>query len=374
MFENPFKNKTVLVTGHTGFQGGWLSLWLNTLGAKVVGYSLEPPSEPNLFEAVELSKDLYHNIRGDVRDFEKLYKVFADHRPDMVFHLAAQSLVRPSYKSPALTYETNVMGTVNVLEAARQTKSVRVIVIVTSDKCYKNQEWIWGYRENDPMGGHDPYSSSKGCAELVTAAYENSFFPPEKYGADHEVGVATVRVGNVIGGGDWGEDRLIPDCVRSINQDKDIVIRYPKAIRPWQHVLEPLYGYLLLGAKLWKKAPRYIGAWNFGSTDGKLWTVEDIAKKICNVWGNVKCVIDPDPHPHEAHSLTIDSSKARIMLDWNPQFKVAEALEKTIDWYKVYYQGAGPNELKRYTAHQIEAYCLGTRDMGDRENDSSNVP
>ena len=358
MLINIFRDKKVLITGHTGFQGGWLSLWLNTLGAKVVGYSLEPPSEPNLFEVIGLSKDLCDNIHGDVRDFEKLYGVFADYRPDVVFHLAAQSLVRPSYKSPALTYETNVMGTVNVLEAARQTKSVRVIVNVTSDKCYKNQKWIWGYRENDPMGGHDPYSSSKGCAELVTAAYKNSFFPPEKYGTDHEVGIATVRVGNVIGGGDWGEDRLIPDCVRSINQDKDIVIRYPKAIRPWQHVLEPLYGYLLLCAKLWEKAPRYSGAWNFGSTDGKLWTVEAIAKKICNLWGNGKCVIDRDLHPHEAHSLTIDCSKARKMLDWNPQFKVTEAVEKTIDWYKVYYQGAGPNELKRYTAHQIEDYCL----------------
>jgi len=249
-FNNIYNGKRVLVTGHTGFKGGWLSLWLKELRAEVIGYSLDPPTSPSFFEAVDLKNKLIH-ITGDVRDEKHLLSVFKKYQPEFVFHLAAQPLVRLSYKDPKLTYETNIMGTVNVLESVRKTKSARVCIIVTTDKCYENKEWIYGYRETDPMGGYDPYSSSKGCAELVTAAYRSSFFNPKDYGKSHRVAPSSARAGNVIGGGDWAEDRLIPDCIRTLSQNKIINIRNPQATRPWQYILEPLSGYLLLGSKMY---------------------------------------------------------------------------------------------------------------------------
>lgn len=356
MFNGIYENKKILITGHTGFKGGWLSLWLSMLGAKVVGYSLGPPSEPNLSEVIGLQRGLVEDIHGDVRELEKLYEVFSECRPDIVFHLAAQPLVRLSYEEPALTYETNVIGTVNVLEAARKTESVRAIVNVTSDKCYENQEWIWGYRENDPMGGHDPYSSSKGCAELVTSAYMNSFFSPEKYGKDHQVGLASVRAGNVIGGGDWGEDRLVPDCVRALSKGKEIVIRYPGAIRPWQHVLEPLSGYLLVGAKLWADGPNYAGGWNFGPSDEEVWNVEEVVQECIRLWGHGSYRPDPKKHVHEAYWLKLDCSKARIDLQWEPRYTIKQALEKTVEWYKIFYEGSKGTDMRKFAEGQIESY------------------
>ena len=279
-----FEKKKILITGHTGFKGSWLTLWLTKLGAKVIGYSLEPPTKPSLFEILNLKEKIVHII-GDIKDEEKLKNIFKKYKPDIVFHLAAQSLVRFSYKEPKLTYETNVMGTLNVLEAVREAKSVKVVIIVTSDKCYENKEWVYGYRENDPLGGHDPYSSSKACAELVVEAYRNSFFNPKNYGKTHQVALATVRAGNVIGGGDWQVDRLIPDCVKALSKGKPIKIRNPNAIRPWQHVLEPLSGYLLLVQKMWKEPTKYCEAWNFGPYEKDIATVKEIVEKVINLWG-----------------------------------------------------------------------------------------
>ena len=296
------------------------------------------------------------HIHGDVRDYEHLLAVFKEHKPDIVFHLAAQPLVRLSYDAPHTTYETNVMGMVNLLEAVRQTKSVRVVVNITSDKCYENREWVWGYRENDSMGGHDPYSSSKGCAELVTSAYLRSFFSREDHENKHNVGLASVRAGNVIGGGDWGEDRLIPDCIRALSQGKEIVIRNPDAIRPWQHVLEPLSGYLLLGAKLWYDGGRYSGAWNFGPMDGEVWTVEDVVKATIRSWGKGSYRVESHGNPHEAHWLKLDCSKARIELDWKPWYSVKKALEKSIEWYRMFYKGSKAMDIMEFTEKQIEGY------------------
>jgi len=342
------------VTGHTGFKGSWLSIWLRKLGAHVIGYSIEPPSTPNNFEACDLESKTTH-IHGDIRDLEHLQAVFKKYKPDIVFHLAAQPIVRFSYTDPHTTYETNVMGTVNVLESMSQTNSVRVLVNITSDKCYENKEWVWGYRENDPMGGYDPYSSSKGCAELVTAAYRQSFFNPERY-EEHKVAISSVRAGNVIGGGDWGEDRLIPDCIRALSQGKEIVIRNPNAIRPWQHVLEPLSGYLLLGAKLWYDGPKYSGAWNFGPMDGEVWTVEEVVKETIRSWGEGSYRVESHGNPHEAHWLKLDCSKARIDLQWEPRYNVKQALEKTIAWYKMFYQGSKATDMLEFTEKQIEIY------------------
>ncbi len=355
MFKSTYRGKKVLLTGHTGFKGAWLSLWLTMLEAEVIGYSLDPPSEPNLFQAIGLEKDLTH-IRGDIRDPKHIQEVFAEHEPDIVFHLAAQPLVRYSYNEPRLTYETNVMGTVNVLETVRQTQSVRMVVNITSDKCYENREWVWGYREHDPMGGRDPYSSSKGCAELVTSAYLHSFFSPEDYDKTHHVAMASVRAGNVIGGGDWGTDRLIPDCVRAVSQGKDILIRYPNAIRPWQHVLEPLSGYLLLGAKLCEHGPKFSGGWNFGPMDGEVLSVEDIVKQVCQLWGKGKYTIENRNQPYEAHSLKLDCSKARIKLGWRPKYSVRQALQHTVEWYRKFYEGDSQRQIKEFTLEQIEKY------------------
>ncbi|MGP8321441.1 MAG: CDP-glucose 4,6-dehydratase [Methanosarcinaceae archaeon] len=350
--QGAYKGKRILITGHTGFKGSWLSLWLKELGADVIGYALEPPTKPNLFEALSLDEKITHII-GDVRDEERLFSVFEKYQPEFVFHLAAQPLVRLSYKEPKLTYETNVMGTVNVLEAVRKTKKVRVCIIVTSDKCYENREWVYGYRETDPVGGYDPYSSSKGCAELVTAAYRMSFFNPDDYGEKHNVALSSVRAGNVIGGGDWGEDRIISDCIRSLSQNKAIVIRNPQATRPWQYVLEPLSGYLLLGALMYGDGVKYSSAWNFGPNDESIITVGELVKLVIKYWSSGSCVTDALNHPHEASLLKLDASKAKVMLGWKPIYGVYEAVEKTINWYKNFYNGIRKEELYEITVKEI---------------------
>jgi len=352
---NIYKDKKILITGHTGFKGSWLSLWLTELGANVVGYALEPPANPNLFESINL-KDKITHIVGDVRDEEHLISVFEKYCPELVFHLAAQPLVRFSYKEPKLTYETNVMGTINILETVRKTKSVKVCVIITTDKCYENKEWVYGYRETDPLGGYDPYSSSKGCAELVTAAYRQTFFNSKDFNITHNVALSSVRAGNIMGGGDWGEDRIIPDCVRALSKGEPVVIRNPAAIRPWQYVLEPLSGYLLLGALMYKYGTKYSDAWNFGPNDESIITVEELTKLVIKYWNSGSYTIDTSTHPHEAGSLKLDISKARAFLGWEPVYNIQEAIEKTIGWYKKSYNGMKPEELFEFTIKEIEKY------------------
>jgi CDP-glucose 4,6-dehydratase len=310
--------KVVLLTGHTGFKGSWLSLWLQSMGARVIGYALTPPTNPSLFVAASVAEGMT-SIESDIRDFAALSTVFAKYQPEIVIHMAAQALVRYSYANPIETYSTNVMGTVHLLEAARLTNSVRAIVNVTSDKCYENHEWVWGYRENEPMGGYDPYSNSKGCAELVTAAYRSSYFNPSKF-PEHSVALASARAGNVIGGGDWAKDRLIPDIMRAITQDKPVNIRNPHAIRPWQHVLEPLSGYLLLAQKLYEEGEAFCEGWNFGPDDEDAKPVSWIVDFLTKAWGeNASWKLDDVDHPHEAHYLKLDCSKVKARLDWHPR-------------------------------------------------------
>ena len=356
LIKDVYNGTKVLVTGHTGFKGAWLSLWLRRLGANVVGYSLDPPSTPNLFDAISLSKKITH-IYGDICDIDRLINTFREHKPQFVFHLAAQALVRQSFAEPHRTYETNVMGTVNVLEAVRGTDSVRVVINVTSDKCYENKEWIWGYRETDPMGGKDPYSSSKGCAELVTSAYLHSFFDPAKYGANHKIALGSVRAGNVIGGGDWGKDRLIPDCIRALSAGEKIVIRYPEAIRPWQYVLEPLRGYLFLGSKLWTQGAKFIGGWNFGPINNQYLTVAEIAEMIIKLWGGAEdYYLDSREQPSEVQMLRLDCSKARFELGHSPALKVSQALEATVNWYKKFYKNTSSRELEQFSLEMLSKY------------------
>lgn len=355
MAVNPvfWKGKRVLLTGHTGFKGSWLSLWLQSMDARVTGYALLPPTKPSLFEVADVGKGMT-SIIGDIRDLEHLRAVFAEHRPEVVFHLAAQALVRHSYLEPVATYSTNVMGTVNLLEAVRDTDSVKAVVNVTSDKCYENREWVWGYRENEAMGGHDPYSSSKGCAELVTAAYRNSFFPPEKY-KKHGVALASVRAGNVIGGGDWADDRLISDILRAISQGKPVNIRSPHAVRPWQHVLEPLSGYLLLAKNLYEEGVVCAEGWNFGPNDEDAKNVQWIVEKLTRSWGEgASWVLEGGDHPHEAHCLQLDCSKAKARLGWQPRWHLAEALAAIIDWHRAYLKG---KDMRDRTLRQIDTYC-----------------
>lgn len=350
-----YKNKKVLITGHTGFKGSWLSLWLLELGANVIGYSLEPPTEPNLFDSIKLKNKITH-ILGEVRDENHLFTVFEKYKPEFVFHLAAQPLVRLSYTEPKLTYETNIMGTINVLEAVRKTKSVKVCIIITTDKCYENKEWIYGYREIDSMGGYDPYSSSKACAELVVSAYRNSFFNPKDYGKIHNIALSSVRAGNIIGGGDWGKDRLIPDCVKTLSQSNIINIRSPQATRPWQYVLEPLSGYLLLGSKMYKNEKRYSSAWNFGPNDNDIITVEEIVKLVIQNWGNGGYKVDTSSQPHEAGLLKLDTSKVRTFLGWKPVYNIYETIKRTINWYKYFYNGVEKEKLYKITVKEIWDY------------------
>jgi len=337
--------KRVLVTGHTGFKGCWLALWLASMGARVSGYALAAPSTPSLWDLVQAKSGIASTI-ADIRDLGALAKATAAAQPEIVFHLAAQSLVRPSYDDPVGTYATNVLGTVHVMEAARRAGSVRALVNVTSDKCYENLETGQAYREGDPMGGRDPYSSSKGCAELVTSAYRLSFF--------QGAGIASARAGNVIGGGDWALDRIVPDTVRAIAAGKPVRVRNPRAVRPWQHVLEPLAGYLALAERLYEKPAGFAEAWNFGPDEAEAVPVETVATTVTRLWGPPAAwKADAGEHPHEAHFLRLDSSKARARLDWRPRLKLPLALEWTVDWYRRQAQGADARQL---TLGQIERY------------------
>lgn len=348
-----WRGKRVLLTGHTGFKGGWLSLWLQEMGAEVTGLALPAPTTPSLFEVARVGERMT-SVLGDIRDLELVSAVFATCRPEIVFHLAAQPLVRYSYGAPVETYATNVMGTVHVLEAARQTAGVRAIVNITSDKCYENREWPWGYRENDPMGGYDPYSNSKGCAELVAAAYRNSYFNPAEH-ARHGVALATARAGNVIGGGDWAADRLIPDLLRAIEAGHPVNIRSPHAIRPWQHVLEPLHGYLTLAEKLHDEGSAYAEGWNFGPSDDDAKPVQWIVEHLTRAWGEgAAWQLDTQPQPHEAHYLKLDCSKARMQLGWQPRWNLARALHSIIDWHKAMRQHA---DMRAICLSQIAEYA-----------------
>jgi CDP-glucose 4,6-dehydratase len=347
-----WKGKRVFLTGHTGFKGSWLSIWLNLLGANVTGYALEPPTNPSLFEKANVADLVNHNI-GNIRDLDNLKKVMVTANPDIVIHMAAQPLVRESYQDPVGTYQTNVMGTVHVLESVRFCDNVRAVVNVTTDKCYENKEWVWGYRENEPMGGYDPYSNSKGCSELVTSAYRNSFFNPEKYGIEHHVALASARAGNVIGGGDWAKDRLIPDIIRAFKKKGPVLIRSPYAIRPWQHVLEPLSGYLMLAERLYEKnGNSFAEAWNFGPDEGDTEPVEWIVGRMCFLWGDgVGFKIDTGQHPHEAQYLKLDTSKARQLLGWRTLWKLAKALKLIVNWEK-----EEKNSFRNRTLEQIHEF------------------
>jgi CDP-glucose 4,6-dehydratase len=342
-----FKNKKILIIGDTGFKGSWLALWLNSLGAKVYGYALPAETENAHFNLLKLDNEIGH-IDGNILDNEKLNKVFQDVLPEIVFHLAAQSLVRLSYDEPKLTFDTNVTGSVNILEAVRTTSSVKSLIYVTSDKCYKNKEWIWGYRENDELGGHDPYSASKAAAEIVFSSYLDSFFSK-----DENVGIASVRAGNVIGGGDWAIDRIIPDCIRSIMDGKELEIRNPKATRPWQHVLEPLSGYMLLAQRLYEHPIQFSGSWNFGPTVESIKMVEELTDKAFKIFGKGSILIkELDLNKHEAGLLHLNCDKSNYQLGWNPVWNFDHALKATIEWYKNYLSGASPKELSLNNIYQ----------------------
>jgi len=347
-----WSGKRVFLTGHTGFKGSWLSLWLQHLGAELTGFSLEAPTTPSLFELVKVARCM-QSITGDIRDIESLKSSLKAARPEIVIHMAAQSLVRQSYQSPIETYSTNVMGTVHLLEAVRQTDTVRAVVNVTSDKCYENREWAWGYRENEQMGGYDPYSNSKGCAELVSAAYRSSFFNPNDYDR-HGVALATARAGNVIGGGDWAKDRLIPDILSAFGSGKKVKIRNPDAVRPWQHVLEPLSGYLALAESLAEKGPAFATGWNFGPNDEDAKSVGWIVKQMAARWGGeTGYTIDQGEHAHEANYLKLDISKARTQLNWRPALRLNDALDMIVDWAKAQHSGA---DISALTEQQISFY------------------
>ena len=353
MLDRGFWNKKkVFLTGHTGFKGGWLATWLVEMGAQVAGYALKPDTEPSFFALSGLDERM-HSIIGDVREKENVRRAMQAHQPEIVFHLAAQSLVRRSYREPVDTIATNVMGTVHILEAVRRTQSVRAAVIVTSDKCYENRDQLQGYREDEPMGGHDPYSSSKGCAELVTAAYRRSFLES----ADPRVGVATVRAGNVIGGGDWAEDRLVPDAIRALQHGKSLVVRNPGAVRPWQHVLEPLAGYLMLAERLSHESGKWAGAWNFGPRDEDAVAVSALAEQIIRLWGEGAWQAAPEHDaPHEARYLKLDCSKARKLLGWRPRLTLEEAVDMTVAWYRLALSSRLDQGMHEMTGEQIRSY------------------
>ncbi len=358
-----WKNKSVLITGHTGFKGAWLSLWLHSLGARVSGYATLPPTDPSLFELASVASCMESNI-GDVRNLASLNTTMKSTQPEIVFHMAAQSLVRPSYEDPIETFSTNIMGSVNLLEAVRHTDTVKAVVVVTSDKCYENREWLWGYRENEAMGGHDPYSCSKGCAELVTASYRRSFFSPKNDPDSHSPAIASARAGNVIGGGDWALDRLVPDIVRSLLKSQPAIIRNPMATRPWQHVLEPLSGYMTLAESLCQDRHRAAEAWNFGPSEENVRPVGEVSDRIIKRWGEGgKWEKDPSVNPHETHLLKLDSSKARCRLRWKPMLDFEETLDWTVEWYKGLKAGKQGRDL---TLRDIERYQsrLKQRDQG----------
>ncbi|MDH6061629.1 CDP-glucose 4,6-dehydratase [Chrysosporum bergii ANA360D] len=352
MKSNFWDRKKVFVTGHTGFKGSWLCLWLQMLGADVCGYALSPGTSVNLFELAHVA-DGMTSVLGDIRDLNFLQQVMQSYQPDIVIHMAAQALVRESYYNPVDTYAVNVMGTVNLLEAVRNVPSVRAVVSVTSDKCYENREWVWGYRETDPMGGYDPYSSSKGCAELVTTAYRQSFFNSDDY-REHGVAIASVRAGNVIGGGDWAKDRLVPDILNAWLSGKEVVIRNPQAVRPWQYVLEPLNGYLMLAEKLVTQGSLYAGGWNFGPNESGVKTVAWVVEQLQKFWGeDAGWIQDGGIQPHEASLLTLDCSKARNYINWQPQLDLATALAWIVDWTKAWEQGC---DMQQKTIDQIQQF------------------
>ncbi len=346
MLRDFYKNKKVLVTGHTGFKGAWLSLWLHNMGAEVCGYSLAPNTSPALFEELNLAEDI-SGIIGDIRDSEKLAKAFADFKPDIVFHLAAQPLVRLSYFDPLNTYETNVIGSLKVLEAARKTPSVRAFVNVTTDKCYENKEVKRAYVEEDAMGGYDMYSSSKGCVEIMSSSYRRSFL-------DNGYAMATARAGNVIGGGDWAPDRLIPDCIRSFFKGEPVVLRYPNAVRPWEHVLEPLSGYLMLAEKLWQNGKDFAEGFNFGPGEESFVTVEEIVQKIIAAFGCGELIINQQDNLHEAGLLMLNVDKAKKRLGWEPTLNIDETVAWTLEWYRHFYNK--DTDIKDFSVQQIKEY------------------
>jgi CDP-glucose 4,6-dehydratase len=360
-----WKNRTVFLTGHTGFKGSWLSLWLNALGARITGYALDPPTQPNLFEQADIMR-MTRSIHGDIRDFRRLKAALAECRPDVVIHMAAQSAVGRGYEDPIETYSSNVMGTVHLFEALRQLRQPCVVVNVTSDKCYENREWIWGYRENEPMGGRDPYSNSKSCAELITSAYRESFFP-ENSVASHGIALASARAGNAIGGGDWTPNQLIPDLVRAFLAGRPCFIRNPFAIRPWQFVLEPLRGYLMLAERLSDSPSRFACGWNFGPGEADAQPVSSIADELARLWGTGACwAQDSAVHPHEAHLLKLDASKAKAFLNWRPVLPLKQALSWIVEWYQAL--DAGEN-LPALTRKQIESYeALAEEECGRTPN------
>lgn len=337
IFNGFYQGKRVLVTGHTGFKGSWLCIWLHELGAEVIGVSLDPATERDNYVLSGIGGKISADIRTDIRDGERMKEIFHRYKPEIVFHLAAQPLVRLSYECPVDTYQTNVMGTINVMEALRATDSVRVGVMITTDKCYENKEQIWGYRENEPMGGYDPYSSSKGAAEIAIASWRRSFFNPDDYGRKHHVSLASVRAGNVIGGGDWAKDRIIPDCIRALETGQPIEIRSPKSIRPWQHVLEPLSGYMLLAQKMWSEPTAYCEGWNFGPRTESISNVWEIAQEVVRDYGrgDMKDVSNPNAL-HEANLLMLDISKAKFRLGWEPRMNINQCIGLVVDWYKRY--------------------------------------
>jgi CDP-glucose 4,6-dehydratase len=342
-----WRTKRVLITGHTGFKGSWLSLWLQSMGATLRGLSLPPPTEPALFNVARVADGMNHLI-ADIRDYAAVKSAMDDFKPEVVFHMAAQPLVRLSYQQPIETYATNVMGTVHVLEAARRAGSVRAIVNITTDKCYENREWVWGYREDEPMGGRDPYSNSKGCSELVSSAYRKSFLK------DAGIAMATARAGNVIGGGDWALDRLIPDVLRALQGKRSVLIRNPNAIRPWQHVLEPLCGYLMLAERLYTQGQADAEGWNFGPRDEDARPVQWIVERLCEGWGEgANWTLQPGDHPHEATFLKLDISKARQRLNWTPRWPLEPALRRITDWHRAWLSG---QDMRAVCLHQISQY------------------
>ena len=348
MFINLYKNKKVFITGHTGFKGTWLTYLLREMGAKVRGFSLAPSTEPNHFSLLNLDSKIDH-VLGDIRDSDALNKAIQDFQPEFVFHLAAQALVKESYNNPFDTFDTNIMGSVNLLEAVRNCHSIRSLVYITSDKCYENVEWIWGYRENDQLGGRDPYSASKGAAEIVFSAYYRSYFS-----AREGLGSATTRAGNVIGGGDWAADRIIPDCIRAISSDNPIMLRNPSATRPWQHVLEPINGYLMLGAQLYTNPKSFEGSWNFGPSVSQVRTVEEVANSIVQYLGKGEVEIgDSNQTQHEANLLQLNCDKARQLLGWYPRWDVEKTLSATSEWYQVFIQGGDIESITRKQLHDF---------------------
>ncbi len=353
LFSGIYKSKTVLVTGHTGFKGSWLVYWLSQMGANVIGYSLDAPTEPNHITLLDLN---ITSVIGDIRDSNKLNSTFEEYKPDIVFHLAAQALVRFSYENPIETYETNVMGTLKVFEACRKV-NVKAIVNITSDKAYENKEWIWGYRENDPMGGYDPYSSSKGCADLLANSYRNSYFNLNEYKQTHNTLLASCRAGNVIGGGDWAQDRLMTDIMLSVAQGQKVSIRNPDATRPWQHVLEPLSGYLNIGQKLLEEKVKFADAWNFGPADEGSIGVEEVVKHVKQHWNKIDYEVKQDINePHEANLLKLDCSKAHTVLKWKNVWESNTTFKKTVNWYKSYYE-----ENNILTFDDLESYIFDAK-------------